>query len=40
MSIPQATLCEVMNPEDMNDDLANVSFGSTGGEHRLRNVCR
>lgn len=40
MSIPQATLREVMNPEDMDDDLANVSFGSTGGEHRSRNVCR
>lgn len=40
MTIPQATLREIMDPEDINDDLGNVSFGSTGGEHRSRNVCK
>ena len=34
MNIAQATLCEVVNPED---DLANILFGSTGGKHRSRN---
>jgi len=38
MSIAQAALREVINPEDMDDDLSNTSFGSTGGEHRPRNV--
>ena len=38
MSIAQAALREVINPEDMDDDPANTSFGSTGGEHRSRNV--
>ncbi|KIJ89931.1 hypothetical protein K443DRAFT_15677 [Laccaria amethystina LaAM-08-1] len=38
MSIAQAALREVINPEDMDDDLSNTSFGSTGGEHRSRNV--
>jgi hypothetical protein len=36
MSIAQATLREVVDPDD--GDLANISFGSTGGEHRSRNV--
>jgi len=38
MSIAQAALREVINPEDMDDDLSNTSLGSTGGEHRSRNV--
>ena len=35
MNIAQATLREVVNPEHF--DLGNISFGSTGGEHRSRN---
>jgi hypothetical protein len=38
MNISQATLREVVNPEDVDDDLGNISFGSTGGEHRSRDV--
>ena len=38
MNIAQAALREVVNPEDRDDDLSNISFGSTGGEHRSRNV--
>ena len=38
MNIAQAALREVVDPEDRNDDLSNISFGSTGGEHQSRNV--
>jgi hypothetical protein len=38
MNIAQATLREIVNPEDINDDLSNISFGSTGGVHRSRKV--
>jgi hypothetical protein len=36
MNIAQATLREVVNSEDRDDDLRNILFGSTGGEHRSR----
>ncbi|KAF8958814.1 hypothetical protein BDZ97DRAFT_1923432 [Flammula alnicola] len=38
MNIAQAILREVVDPEDRDDDLSNISFGSTGGEHRSRNT--
>ena len=38
MNIAQATLREVVSPEDIDDDLGNISFGSTGAEHQSRNV--
>lgn len=38
MNIAQAALCEVVDPEDGDGDLSDISFGSTGGEHQSRNV--
>ena len=38
MNIAQAALREVVDPENRDDDLGNISFGSTGGEHRSRKV--
>lgn len=38
MNIAQSALREVVNPEDRDDDLSNISFGSTGGEHQSRKV--
>jgi hypothetical protein len=38
MNIAQATLREVVDPLNIDDDFANISFGSTGGEHQSRDV--
>ena len=38
MNIAQATLREVVDPEDRDDDLANISLEFTGGEYQSRNV--
>lgn len=38
MNIAQGTLREVLDPHSIEDDLTNISFGSTGGIHRARTV--